>query len=311
MAPELQTLLPLPPELFEEILRFALSAHPAPHAIPRVNSSWAAFSLPLLHANISLTSIQQLHLFSTAQGVLCCAAGGREVEVRLPGGTEGTGLWAMISRALARCHGHGAADSNSKTCCRGVRVLRLCLNSHLNDPNAHLISEALCRVSPEVFAWRGPDPDHHFSTAIVSTAAHQLCKAIATWSALHTLELSNIAFLNNGFDLCEALLDARTLPFSSYSGPVRVVISQAVFILPIVVLRIALGVSMLEELRLIDVYQHSIWGFRLRLDDVERLVTDERACGVYTSEKEALARVRDVVCCVARTERLIGGDRAF
>ena len=140
----MQTLPYLPSELFEEILRFAIDIHPARHAIPRVNSTWANFSLPILHSRISFTSPQQLRLFSAAPGELCCVPRGREVEVLLRGGTEGIGVWALIYNALSKCQQD--TTSPSESCHRGVRVLRLCLNSHLSDYDVQLIGNALCQV---------------------------------------------------------------------------------------------------------------------------------------------------------------------
>ncbi|KAF8523024.1 hypothetical protein JB92DRAFT_2885894 [Gautieria morchelliformis] len=287
----------LPSELLEEILRFAIDVHPARHAIPRVNSTWANVSLPIIHSRISFSSAQQLHLFSTAPGELCCAPRGREVEVLLSGGTQGIGVWALIYNALLKCQRNAVVPS--KLYCRGVRVLRLCLNTHVNDRNVHLIGDALCQVNPEIFVWTGPDPDHHFSTAIIPPAVTQLCEALSNWTSLRRLELSNIAFLNNGLELAQALAK------STCTGPVQIILSQAVFMIPISVLHIALGVPALGELRLIDVYQHSIWGPRLRMGDVEGSLSNSE----YSHRHDGLERLRAVVSCMVKTERLMGGDR--
>ena len=76
----------------------------------------------------------------------------------------------------------------------------------------------------------------------------------------------------------------------------------------------------LQTVRLVDVYKESIWGFRLRLSDVEEaammlallnLRLEEHAELLHRKElvMAALEMVRRVVICEAQTERIIGGDR--
>jgi len=185
----------LPYELAERIIQLSLFIHPIPSNIARVSSTWAEIALPLLHERIHLTSLEHLRLFAAhshshsrpksnadVEDVrpLRCSARGREVEIRLPGGTPSQGMWAMIRRALARCqccvkmrpemhdpsscagrleasprderyHDDDArtvvvASNFKKRCCRGVRELRLCLNSHMNDPDLPLIYPALNQI---------------------------------------------------------------------------------------------------------------------------------------------------------------------
>lgn len=298
----------LPYELFEEILMYILDTHAHPYLIPTVNKAWARATLPLLHSRVILTSSSQLFLFATSYGRLECAIrGGRHVEIRLPGGTQSTGVWDVIRRALRKCE-HGVGGVGRRTCCRGIRSLKLVMNSHLSDPGVHSVGEVLGQLSPEIFCWTGPDPDHHFSTAIVPTAANELCKAIRSWSSLRVLALSNMSFLHDGRELAAALLGLQSERADSESRTLHVSISKAVFMQPSPVLEIALGCPSLIEIRLIDVYQHSIWGSRLRRKDVEAILdslpelTDQR-------KAELLEIVKMVVKCGAKTERLMGGDR--
>lgn len=139
----MQTLPSLPSELFEKILRFAIDIHPARHAIPRVNSTWASVSLPILHSQIKFTSREQLRLFSAAPGQLCHAPTGRKVEVFLRGGTEVIGLWALLYNVLSKCQG---TLSPSRPHHPGVRALRLCLNAYLHGHDLLLIDDALCLI---------------------------------------------------------------------------------------------------------------------------------------------------------------------
>lgn len=147
--------------------------------------------------------------------------------------------------------------------------------------------------------------DSIFPVQIVPFAVKQLCRVIPRWSSLRRLELSNIAFHNDGLELAQALTDS---PHINGAGPIQIVIRQAVFMLPISVLHIVLGVPALRELHLIDVYQHSIWGPRLRIADVQdSLLASEYMS--HMSEQDCLERLREVVSCVVKTERLMGGDR--
>jgi len=72
-----------------------------------------------------------------------------------------------------------------------------------------------------------------------------------------------------------------------------------VFLSALVVAEISIGLKSLQHFQLIDCYIDSIWGPRLRLGDVERVA----------GTAEDLQRVRAVVECEARLERIMGGDR--
>jgi len=66
------------------------------------------------------------------------------------------------------------------------------------------------------------------------------------------------------------------------------------------------GQDRLEMVRLVDTYSDSIWGPRIRRSDVEKAVLslgleDHDAC---------VLQVQRVVKCEAKTERIMGGDRA-
>ena len=65
------------------------------------------------------------------------------MEIRLPGGTQSTGVWAIIEKVLMRCE---HCDEEGMKCCRGVRSLRLVLNSHLSDPGVYLVGKALGQI---------------------------------------------------------------------------------------------------------------------------------------------------------------------
>ena len=67
------------------------------------------------------------------------------------------------------------------------------------------------------------------------------------------------------------------------------------------------GQDNLESIRLVDAYRESIWGPRIRRGDVERAAM---GLGIgIGNKKELIERVRKLVRCEARTERIMGGDR--
>jgi hypothetical protein len=91
------------------------------------------------------------------------------------------------------------------------------------------------------------------------------------------------------------------------------------------------GMENLESVRLVDVYEGSIWGRRMRRGDVEQaaaaVVSSKLQArirkehdlkpfmfqdGSAEAEEEAelVGRIREIVVCEVRTERFMGGDRA-
>ena len=100
-------------------------------------------------------------------------------------------------------------------------------------------------------------------------------------------------------------------------------LGQATFVSPYTIasfIRAQSSPNNLQTVRLVDVYKESIWGFRLRLSDVEEaammlallsLRLEEPVELLHRKElvMRALEMIRRVVVCEAQTERIIGGDR--
>lgn len=76
---------------------------------------------------------------------------------------------------------------------------------------------------------------------------------------------------------------------------------------PIAAMACLPGQSTLELIRVVDAYQESIWGRRLRRSDIEKAALTLR---LEMTETEILERVRTLVKCEARHERIMGGDRS-
>jgi hypothetical protein len=68
------------------------------------------------------------------------------------------------------------------------------------------------------------------------------------------------------------------------------------------------GMDSLQRVRLVDAYEGSIWGRRLRRSDVESAAA-RLAAESDTATLAAIERVRAIVVCEAKTERIMGGDR--
>ena len=99
-----------------------------------------------------------------------------------------------------------------------------------------------------------------------------------------------------------------------------VYLGQVTFLLPseIALLACAPELTSLRSVRLVDTYQGSIWGPRVRILDVEKAATDIylEALGndsFLANTRDTLAsrvqRVRSLVRCEGKTERIVGGDR--
>jgi len=74
------------------------------------------------------------------------------------------------------------------------------------------------------------------------------------------------------------------------------------------------GMINLKQVRLVDAYSESIWGVRIRRSDVEKagialFATGEVGLGIKGDAEVMIARIRRLVTCERKTERIIGGDR--
>lgn len=65
----------------------------------------------------------------------------------------------------------------------------------------------------------------------------------------------------------------------------------------------------LEQVRLVDAYRLSIWGPRIRRSDIEKAVLSILAKANEKHRDAMLGKVRRLVRCEAKTERIMGGDR--
>ncbi|KAG1807497.1 uncharacterized protein BJ212DRAFT_749570 [Suillus subaureus] len=294
------TLGDLPPEILLLIIAYTLASGSIPSNILCVNHQFRSAGVEWLYRNLCFRSSEQLRLFAQTgdnAGVVL-----RSVTVDLTGKFARSDVWQHLREALCRCR-----DRTEKLGLGQKQILleALCLrlHSYARDTSHHVFEEALSVANPRVFRWTGPDPDHHFSTAIVAPVASRLCRIFGTWSNIQDITVTNITFSvdpDNSVPLLPEIPGLRTL----YVG-------QATFLSAGSVAAIFCINRMpsLERVRLVDTYCESIWGSRIRRSDIEKaaqiimLPQDEVQYGCV------LLRIRKLLTCEKKTERIIGGDR--
>ncbi|KAG2130127.1 hypothetical protein BD769DRAFT_651582 [Suillus cothurnatus] len=295
------TLGDLPPEILFLIIAYTLSGGSVPSNILCVNHQFRNAGVEWLYRNLCFRSPEQLRLFAQTSentGVVL-----RSVTVDLTGKFTRSDVWQHLREALCRCRDRTKKLGLGQ---KQIQLEALCLrlHSYSRDTSHHVFEEALSVANPRIFRWTGPDPDHHFSTAIVAPVASRLCRIFGTWSNIQDITVTNITFSvdqdNSAIPLFPEIPGLRTL----YVG-------QATFLSPGSVAAIFCVNRMpnLERVRLVDAYCESIWGSRIRRSDIEKA-----AQIIMFSQDEAqyegvLLRIRKLLTCEKKTERITGGDR--
>ncbi|KLO15538.1 hypothetical protein SCHPADRAFT_849438 [Schizopora paradoxa] len=340
----------VPVEVLEQIFRYILfSRHRQPIALLQTNRLINEICSPMLHADLMFSSTIQLNLFA-AQCRL--SAPPRTFSLSLPGAVVDPEVFDHLHRALGHCLQCFPDPAKLQ-----LHSMRLCLNSH--PMNAEALLRAFSFIDPFEFEWTSPDPDHHFSICIVPQVAESLFECFTSWTRLHHLKLCRLSFpsgLGSGDTtgptlssaLCTTLQPGEDLPIINdvnidrTSGRVQplpylhtIELSQVIFLDPAEVARIACAPSLARTLRrlsVVDAYQDSIWGPRVRLSDVEsalrrhsELIHDIDACKIGENRVDELhidggerlrylhsnlIRLREIVRCEAKIDRIMGGDRA-
>ncbi|KAK0484650.1 hypothetical protein IW261DRAFT_1330761 [Armillaria novae-zelandiae] len=278
--------VPLPIEVLTEILAYALAVHPIPADILCTHSFFRYVGLQILHQDPYFCSSLQLHRFigCLRTSVLACAP--RTLTLDIAGGASESvfpsldSVFTQISLD-ATCR----KDNQGRVMLNGLHLI---LHSHMRDENLHMVYVALSKANPTKFVWTGPDPPHHFSTAIVPKAVSHLFRALSTYTNLLYLKLTNITFFYS-----------EPLVFPDIPSLRSFYLGQATFLpAATVAAYLSLGSSALETVRLVDVYSESIWGPRLRKNDILAILAEDKRKAVTT-----------ILIVGAKTERIIGGDR--
>ncbi|CAL1709300.1 unnamed protein product [Somion occarium] len=292
------------------ILELAIcdNSHGRPSDILRVNSTFRTIGEQVLYKNLKFYSSHQLQLFS--EGKSPVKRNPRTLLVQLSGGSTDFDVFIHLAGVLRRC---GARLPCPTSFDEGYQIplerFSLCLHSHARSCQTSTLSlwSHSKFPSPKIFEWMGPDPKHHFSIAIVPTAAHHLFKAIATWSAIEHIVLTNLSFPPEYLGIPVPTSPPKPLlpPLSSLR---TLYLGQATFVNPNT---IAATVCLpdqhnLESVHLVDTYRESIWGPRIRRSDLEHASLTFQ---IEMPPDARIARIRQIVKCEALTERIMGGDR--
>lgn len=142
------------------------------------------------------------------------------------------------------------------------------------------------------------------------TATLFLFGAMSEWSNVEHITLTNISFPSNiptiGDSTSEGTQEGRFFP--PLPRLRTLYIGQATLFRPSAMARMLFAPEHenLEQVRLVDTYKESIWGSRVRRKDVEKAAL---ALQLDLSLEVIKERVKKLVKCEVKTERIMGGDR--
>ena len=145
---------------------------------------------------------------------------------------------------------------------------------------------------------------------IVPSATNHLFCAIRTWTAIEHITLTNLSFPSDALGIHGPL--ASNAPLLPVIPSLRsLYLGQATLLPPSAIAAMVClpDQDSLEEVRLVDAYRESIWGPRIRRSDIERAAGGLVAKGNEDQRNALIDKVRRLVRCEAKTERIIGGDR--
>ncbi len=132
-------------------------------------------------------------------------------------------------------------------------------------------------------------------------------RAISTWSDVEHITLTNVCFPSDQLGIHGPL--AHNVPLLSGLPNLRTLYLGQGMLLPpssIAAMIFYPGQETLEQIRLVDTYTGSIWGPRIRRTDVESAAL---SLHLDLEPETILERVRRLVRCEAKNERIMGGDR--
>ncbi|KAI5120407.1 hypothetical protein M0805_000186 [Coniferiporia weirii] len=332
--------LPIPLELVLRIITLVLDDTPRnPLSLLLVHPVFLSLSLSVLHTELRFSSVRQLEAFKRDCDSLAYPP--RVPAVALAGGTADYRLFKFLHSAVGHILDIMPSPRPNKRRL-SLRRIQFCLNSHMFDPNCGYLHQALSIMDPEEFVWTGPDPAHHFSIAIVPEAVTHLLRALQTWTNLRYLKLTNLSLpplpdRRHALPFARALgvvgiesphppdetvtSDSQTCQSSDLVKPLShlrtVYLGQITFLNPAEIATIACApeLSSLTSVQVVDAYEGSIWGPRIRYADIERAIATLppchpcELCEPKIVSREHIQRARMLVSCEALTERIIGGDR--
>ncbi|KAJ3880753.1 hypothetical protein F5051DRAFT_479816 [Lentinula edodes] len=315
----------LPIEILTDVLVIVLQdAATKPTNILCTSSQFQSIAQRMLHKDLFFYSSSQLSQFASllSKGTLSLVCEPQTLMLDIAGGASSgifEGLYAVLTEILsnARCK----KDENGRLV---LDTLRLRLNSLTHDDH-RLINASLSNANARKFIWTGPDPPHLFLLrSIVTPAVFPLFTALSAYSRLTHLHLTNIAFPNPIISLDAQWTGIPCLPsLRSFH------LGQATFLTAEYIADFVLRCTgqlqntscnlksckvVFEHIRLVDVYEESIWGPRLKLP---RILS---ACTTMLEESQSSNEmlsstisdlIGNFISVDAKTERIMGGDRVI
>ncbi|KAK1216635.1 hypothetical protein PQX77_020755 [Marasmius sp. AFHP31] len=337
--------LPIPPEILIHVIEYIIHGHTdSIVAVLSVCRLFYDIGRTILHKDLAFTSLFQFHQFtqvisrripSPEKPYFACPP--RTLTLESAGGTfwiiesdsTPVGIWHILLKTAQNII-RQMQFSESQTRLE-VDAIRLRLHSHTQDIG-ETIYKALCTLDAKSFTWTGPDPPHHFSHAIVRHAVPSLLLALRTYTQLTHLKLTNVHFpdVHDGhpFDipllptLQEFYLGQSTfLPAPTIT---RFILKSLYPGLALEAGEVNLSQDMvtphnavtIRRVRLVDVYEGSIWGNRLRMPQIIRAARDILEVKLLVLPQAPPLSIGDVQEAVinlvkveVETERIEGGDR--
>ncbi|KAJ3925889.1 MAG: hypothetical protein NXY57DRAFT_1117021 [Lentinula lateritia] len=286
----------LPIEILTDVLGIVLQdAAAKPTNILCTSSQFQYIAQRILHRDLCFYSSSQLSQFASllSKGTLSLVCEPQTLMLDIAGGASSgifEGLYAVLTEILsnARCK---------------------------KDENG--------RANARNFMWTGPDPPHHFSTAIVSPAVFPLFTALSTYSRLTHLHLTNIAFPNPIISPDAHWTGIPCLPSlrSFHLGQATFLTTEHIadFVLRCTgqlqnsSCNLKSSKVVFEHIRLVDVYEESIWGPRLKLPRILSACTTMLEESQSSNEmlSSTISDLIDFISVDAKTERIVGGDRVI
>ncbi|KAJ8082183.1 hypothetical protein PM082_008030 [Marasmius tenuissimus] len=335
--------LPIPPEILIHVIEYIIYGHT--NSIVAVLSVCHLFydiGRTILHKDLAFTSLFQFHHFtqvisrripSRAKPYFACAP--RTLTLESAGGTSWViesdstpvGIWDLLLKAAQGVIRQ--TQSPEPQARLEVDWIRLRLHSHTQDIG-ETIYKALCTLNARSFTWTGPDPPHHFSHAIVRHAVPFLFLALRTYSQLTHLKLTNVHFpdVHDGHPFSIPLIPTLQ---EFYLGQSTFLPAPTItqFILKCLYPGLAPEAGeasqdvvtphnpvTIRQIRLVDVYEGSIWGNRLRMPQILRATRDILEVKLLVFPRAPLLSIGEVQEAVmnlvrveVETERIEGGDR--
>lgn len=280
----------LPIELLTYALTLALIVHPCPSHILCVCKRWEVIATPTLHKDIRFTRISQLEALTRSAG---SPRRNPPVPTSITFAKTINESYYIFSKIQSLFQAINLSN---------LEVVKVNVHSERGDVS---VFDALKLINPLVFEWLSPDSKNQVSLSLTGTAVRAFVLACATrWTRLQRIKLTGLTCADDSI-------------FDAFDGAVQpnlthIEIGQAIEVKPVSVVSTLARLPNLVEAKLVDVYMDSIWGKRLRMEDLRKAFEAREKDPALEKENEGELVWSDVsqkMKCLVRDQRLQGGDR--